>query len=263
MALSAAPATALPLQDLLKAASPSVVHLSLRDDRGKEEGSGSGFVISEDGQVATNFHVAEGAAHMVAIFADRKEVEIVGLRAFDEKADVAVLQLAKGHYPALRLAAKPASQGDDIVVIGSPLGLGHAVSSGIVSAVREHGTVTASDRDGQENWGLQITASIAPGSSGSPIINGDGEVIGLAVGEFEGTPMYFGVPVAKLQALLDAPATKMQPLKALEETPGTRSVRKNLLISAAFLTSLAVVWWIAFHRRSSRPHAAGWNSSRR
>jgi len=237
-----------PLQDIAKAAGPSVVHLSIRVARGKEVGSGSGFLISEDGRVATNHHVVDDAERMVAVFSDRHEVEVAGILAFDKDADVAIVKLRAGKYTPLRLSATPGKPGDEIVVIGSPLGLGQSLSTGIIGAVREHGTVTASDQDGIESWQLQITASIAPGSSGSPILNASGEVVGLAVGEMD-LGVYFGVPVAKLKALLDQKPETVKPLTAAH---AGRSVQTNLLISAGVLGSVGLAFWVSSYIQRRR-----------
>jgi serine protease Do len=252
--LAASPASAATVQELLQTASPSIAHLSIRDSRGEEEGSGSGFVISEDGHLATNFHVVEDAERIVAVFPEGKEVEVVGVRAFDKDSDVAIIQLMAGRYPPLKLGATPAKQGDDIVVIGSPLGLGHSISTGIVSAVREHGTVTSRNKEGMKSWGLQITASVAAGSSGSPILNLEGEVVGIVVGQMYGM-IHFGVPVARLGALLTKGAGEVQPLK----TTQARSVQTNLLISAGIFGGLALVGWllsVRHRRREATPQ--GW-----
>jgi S1-C subfamily serine protease len=258
-------AAPLPLQDLLKSAGPSVVHLSVRDAADEEEGSGSGFVISEDGRVVTNHHVIDGARRIIAVFADGKEVEVAGVWAFSgrEKDDIAVLQLGPGRYPALRLAVTPARQGDEVVVIGSPLGLSQAITTGIVAAVREHGTVTRRTKDGPESWGLQITAGIAPGSSGSPILNASGDVVGVAVGTWGGTAN-FGVPVARVQKLTEARNTTLDRVRPLSEAHDGPSLRTNLLVSAAIFGAIGLVWWLSGRKsRSGRKLASGWPPSGR
>jgi serine protease Do len=257
LACAAAPVIALPLHDIAKVASPSVVHLSIRDSSNEEDSSGSGFVISADGQVATNFHVVDEAERMVAVFPDGRQVDVVGIRAFDKEDDVAVLQLAPGSYPPLRLSETPAAPGDDIIVIGSPLGLGHSLSTGIIAATREHGTVTKGHKDGDESWQLQITAAIAPGSSGSPILNDSGDVVGLAVGRM-GDDVYFGIPIAKLKTVVEKMPAQARPLG---EAPHGRSVRTNLLISGALFSGIAAAYWgSAWLQRRRRRQVArtGW-----
>jgi S1-C subfamily serine protease len=256
-------AASLPLQDLLKNAGPSVVHLSVRDAADEEEGSGSGFVISEDGRLVTNRHVIDGARRIVAVFADGKEVAVAGVWAFSdsEKDDIAVLQLAPGRYPTLRLAGTPAQQGDEVVVIGSPHGLSQAITTGIVAAVREHGTVTRRTKDGPESWGLQITAGIAPGSSGSPILNTSGEVVGVAVGTWGGTAN-FGVPVERVRKLTDAKDGALDRVRPLSEARGGPSLRTSLLVSAALFGAIGLAWWLSGRKsRSPTKSASGWRRS--
>jgi S1-C subfamily serine protease len=253
--LATALALALPLQDLVQRSKGSIAHLSIRDSSNEEKSSGSGFVISADGKLATNFHVVDDAKRVVAVFSNGTEVDVVGVRAFDPEADIAILQLKPGTYTALPLATAPAKAGDEIVVIGSPLGLGEAISTGIVSAVREHGTAKPGNRPGMENWGLQITAAVASGSSGSPILNREAEVVGLAVGLVRGEAMYFGVPVAKLKKLIELGTGELRPLP---EARKGMSLRTNLLISGAFLGALAFIWWlVSFASRRSERRRSG------
>jgi S1-C subfamily serine protease len=246
-------ALALPLQDLVQRSKGGIAHLSIRDASNEEVSSGSGFVISRDGKLATNFHVIDQAKRVVAVFSNGTEVDVVGVRAFDPEADIAVLQLKPGAYSALPLATVPAKPGDEIVVIGSPLGLGEAISTGIVSAVREHGTARPGNRPGMESWGLQISAAVASGSSGSPILNAQAEVVGLAVGLVRGEAMYFGIPVAKLTKVMGLATGELKPFPEARKGP---SLRTNLLISGAFLGALGFTWWLVsfISRRGKRRH---------
>ena len=261
-ALSAAPtASALTVREILKIAKPGVARLSIRDAKGDEVGSGSGFVISGDGRLVTNHHVVDGASRVVATFADGPEAEVVGVRSYDAKADVAVLQLSPGTYTSLTLANVPAEQGDEIFVIGSPLGLSQSISTGIVSAVHPHGTVTKRDDDGMESWGLQITATVTGGSSGSPILNANSEVVGVVVGKSADGALHFGVPVAWLLPLLAAPNADVVPLKPIAQVQGGPGVRTNLLISAGVFGAIALAWWVASwrsRRRAARVVTRGW-----
>jgi S1-C subfamily serine protease len=242
-----------------------VVHLSVRDAGNEEEGSGSGFVLSEDGRIVTNHHVIDDASRIVAVFADGKEVEVVGVWAFSgrEKDDIAVLQLAPGRYPALRLAGTPAQPGDAVVVIGSPHGLSQAITTGIVAAVREHGTVTRRTKDGPKSWGLQITAGIAPGSSGSPILNASGDVVGVAVGTWGGTAN-FGVPVDRVRKLTESKGATLDRVRPLSEARGGPSLRTSLFVSAALFGAIGFAWWFSGRKsRSATRSASGWPPSGR
>lgn len=237
------PATvwALPLDQVIEKTKGSVAHISVVDSRGEEVSSGSGFVASTDGKLVTNYHVIAGVRKAVAIFADEAEVEIVGVVAADPHIDIAVLQLASNDRPALRLSERPAKQGDPVTVIGSPRGLSGTVSTGIVSALREKG-LTAEGADGAEpSWQLQITAALSPGSSGSPILDENGEVVGVAVGVHRGgQALNFGIPIAHARAALER-AGPAEPLSGFRQG---RSVAVNLLISAVGIGGVVLLIWL-------------------
>jgi S1-C subfamily serine protease len=128
--------------------------------------------------------------------------------------------------------------GQDVAVIGSPLGLSATVSVGIVSALRSDGLATQDvggngDTEVVKSWGLQVTAAISPGSSGSPIMDAQGKVIGVAVGNMGGGQnLNFGilssVPVRMLAALSEG----QTPLVVFRSQDNR--ARTNLAISAAF-----------------------------
>jgi S1-C subfamily serine protease len=245
LVLWGAGASALPLQELSATARGRVAHLSVRDDHGEEMSSGSGFVISSGGRLVTNFHVIDDAENIVAVFPDKREAKVTGVWAFDKDVDLAILQLEPGQYTPLALATEPAREGEDIVVIGSPLGLGNSISAGVVSAVRENGIEKTAHRDAQASWGLQFTAAAAPGSSGSPILRVDGEVVGVLVGHIGGMDgAHFGILVSRVQRLLGSAPEVVKPLAA---ATGARSTKTNLIISGVFFTGLALVWLAASH----------------
>ncbi len=161
---------------------PSVVKLDVTG--GGSSGSGSGVVISSDGQILTNNHVAELAADGGSIrvsFDDGSSApaEIVGL---DPLTDIAVVQTegVEGLTPASIGSSEELEVGEDVVAIGSPFGLDATVTTGIVSAVGrpvdvgrdEEGNVTAYPA-------IQTDAAINPGNSGGPLVDSQGRVIGI------------------------------------------------------------------------------------
>jgi len=243
---------AAPLEELLERTRGGVVHVSERDSSNKEVGNGSGFVISDDGKLATNHHVIEDARRLVAVFGGGKEVAVTGVWADDPSADLAILQLERGSYSSLRLAMVPAKQGASVVMIGSPLGLAGTVSTGIVSAVRERGPETRSVGDDLSSWGLQITAPMSPGSSGSPVLDDNAEVVGVAVGQrMRGQSLNFAIPVSYLRDLR-AKAEHAGAPRPLSTAVQGRTRADNLLISAGALLLTALVWWLA-SRRPEKP----------
>src|SRR5262249_28211760 len=146
--------------------------------------------------------------------------------------------------------------GEEVVVIGSPLGLSGTVSAGIVSAIREEGVSDVAQKDvfrGDSNydarsWGIQITAAISPGSSGSPILTKGGDVIGVAVGtRLDGQNVNFGVPIEVAKTLIASVGANATPKPFPDVTttdeakPGDHPLLRNLGISAAALAGLALV----------------------
>ena len=157
---------------------------------GKEKDSlGSGFVVSKDGVVVTNYHVAKSCIAEKATCVVKMEsgafFPVDAVVAVDEENDLALIKVMGKGLPIVRLAQQQSGKlGESVVVIGSPKGLETTVSDGIVSAIRGDGEV------------LQITAPISPGSSGSPVFNSKGEVIGVATFTVkEGQNLNFAIPV--------------------------------------------------------------------
>jgi len=156
---------------------------------------GTGFVVWKDGRIATNLHVLAGAREATVILTDKREFSDIEVLAVDPAHDLAIIRVAaKGLVPLVLGDSGAVKAGEHVVAIGHPLGLGNTVSDGIVSAVR--------DEDPQARL-LQITAPIAPGSSGGPIFNEHAEVIGVAtLFASEGQNLNFGVPVSYLKPML-------------------------------------------------------------
>ncbi len=162
---------------------PSVVQINVKGS--SESGSGTGIIISSDGEILTNNHVvapaAEGGSVTVA-FSDgtNAEAEIVGR---DPVTDIAVIKAAgkSGLQPATLGSSGDLKVGQDVVAIGSPFGLESTVTTGIVSALNR--PVTSSDGSGSEAPtvfpAVQTDAAINPGNSGGPLVDLDGNVIGI------------------------------------------------------------------------------------
>jgi S1-C subfamily serine protease len=144
-------------------------------------GSGSGFIISTDGLVVTNYHVIEGAraAGVQRHNGDSHRVQIVG---FDQDADIALLRIDANNLPTLSFAnSNDVRVGEKVIAVGNPAGLDFSVTQGIVSATKR--------TDNLNNEFIQIDVAINPGNSGGPLINTNGDVIGintLKIAEFEG-----------------------------------------------------------------------------
>lgn len=132
---------------------------------------GSGFLVSGDGFILTNAHILDGASLAVVYLFDgeRYNSKLIGV---DDSADVALLKI-EGEFDSLSLGDSDAvGIGDRVIAIGNPLGLSFSVTEGIISGI---------DREGDNNlpYYFQTDASLNPGNSGGPLINTEGEVIGI------------------------------------------------------------------------------------
>lgn len=182
------------LPELVRRIKPSVVSIVTYDFKGEKLSRGSGFFTSPD-RVVTNRHVLEGAYKAEIHTVNDLTYNVKGVLAVDGEGDIALLQvdIPPGIASPLNLIRTSPLEGESIVVIGNPLGLEGSISNGIVSAVRDI-----------PNFGriIQITAPISPGSSGSPVINMRGEVVGVATLQLtDGQSLNFAVPSARVVQL--------------------------------------------------------------
>ncbi len=233
---------------------PSVVHLSIRDSSGQEVATGSGFLVSADGSVVTNFHVIEEASSVLATLDTGRTVVVRGVLASDRAGDIALLQLEGRGYSSLPLgSSKGLRAGDAVFVIGSPEGLSGTLSTGIVSAIRQEGAGDPGSRKEQAEhraWAIQITAPISPGSSGSPVMTENGEVVAVAVGQMNsGQALNFCVPIERAAVLLNRLDPARQPERFAR---ASRSLATNLEISAVVFGLLGVVLWLGLRRSPTR-----------
>lgn len=161
------------LPTIVKKIEPFTVLILTYNAEGKAVSQGSGFFISNDGDVITNYHVLEGAKSAVVKMIDGKTYPIKQVVAEDKEWDIVRISvdIPKHVVHSLPVSSALPQVGERIVVIGSPLGFEQTVTDGIVSAVREIPTFGKI---------IQITAPISHGSSGSPVVNMKGDVAGVA-----------------------------------------------------------------------------------
>jgi tetratricopeptide (TPR) repeat protein len=182
------------LPELVKRIKPSAVAIETYDSKGAIISRGSGFFVAAD-RVITNRHVIERAARVEIHLMDGKKFPVRGVLAIDGEGDLALLQVdvPRGLAFPLPIVRAAPQEGESIVVIGNPYGLEGSVANGIVSAVREisgYGKI------------IQITAPISPGSSGSPVVNMAGQVVGVATLQAaEGQSLNFAVPAERITQL--------------------------------------------------------------
>ena len=182
------------LPELVKRIKPSSVAIETFDSRGNTLSRGSGFFVAPD-RIVTNRHVIERSSRVEIHLMDGKKFVVKGVLAVDGEGDLAMLQVdvPKNLAIPLPIVRTVPQEGESIVVVGNPFGLEGSVSNGIVSAVREisgYGRI------------IQITAPISPGSSGSPVVNMYGQVIGVAsLQAAEGQSLNFAVPSERILQL--------------------------------------------------------------
>jgi serine protease Do len=158
----------------------------------KQQGQGSGFIISKDGFILTNNHVVEGADSINVTLSDNREFDakVIGT---DPQSDVALLKIEDpANLPVLPLGdSGNLEAGEWVIAIGNPFGLSQTVTVGVVSATGRSG-VGISD---YENF-IQTDAAINPGNSGGPLLNGRGEAVGINTALFSRTGGYMGIGFA-------------------------------------------------------------------
>jgi S1-C subfamily serine protease len=157
---------------------------SLGFPQGEEEALGSGFVIDRQGHILTNAHVVEGAKSVTVGFSSASgldntyKAKVLGL---DKSTDVAVLEPqnlpATAVHPLQMGSVRDVSVGDPVVAIGNPLGEDRTVTSGIISAIQR--SISSLQNGVQIQGAIQTDASINHGNSGGPLINNQGQVIGI------------------------------------------------------------------------------------
>ena len=182
------------LPELVRRVKPSAVAIETFDASGKSISRGSGFFVAPD-RIVTNRHVIERSSRVEILLSSGRKFTARGILAVDGEGDLALIQVsvpAEFSIP-LPVTETAPEEGESVVVIGNPFGLEGSVSNGIVSAVREipgYGKI------------IQITAPISPGSSGSPVVNMRGEVVGVATLQAaEGQSLNFAVPSARIARL--------------------------------------------------------------
>jgi serine protease Do len=174
-----------PLVLAVRKVKPSIISLKVerKSQWGKKEGIGTGVIIDERGYAITNRHVAGGASKIQVALPDKTEVN-AQLVFEDPINDLAILKLPAGKYQPLVLGpGSDLMEGETVIAIGHPYGLTNTVSTGIISALGREIDLGANTH--LTNL-IQHTACINPGNSGGPLVNINGELIGINVALREG-----------------------------------------------------------------------------
>jgi S1-C subfamily serine protease len=209
---ASAPAQTQTAREIARESFLSVVMIIAKQPNGKTVSLGSGFFI-EPGVIATAYHVVKGASALYAKGVGERQLIQVRVVALDAKKDLALLgRPSEPRIPpfsefeaTLALRGLPLGDssavevGEEVYAVGNPEGLEGTFSQGIISGIRRVG-----DRDL-----IQITAPISHGSSGGPVLNKHGQVVGIAVGAIRtGQNLNFAIPASQLQSLVEGMQSK-------------------------------------------------------
>jgi S1-C subfamily serine protease len=207
----------LDIPAISRQANGSIVSIVMSDKDGHPLAQGSGFLVSKNGHVVTNYHVIKSGTSAVVKLPDGAFFAVDGVLASNKDRDVAIIKAHGNDFRTLTLGDSNRLQvGEEVVAIGNPLSLESTVSNGIVSAIR-----TVEDEGGKF---VQITAPISPGSSGGPLFNMAGEVVGITTSHLiGGQNLNFAIPINDAKPLLAGRAS--QALLALPNEPEAAPVR--------------------------------------
>ena len=174
---------------------PSVVSILTFDASRALLGQGSGFIVARN-QIVTNYHVIDGSSTATVVFSDGSMTAITALIAASGPKDLVILEAETGTRPSLVLGDElQLKVGETVYAIGTPQGLSGSFSSGLVSAFRQD----------EGEFGIQITTVIAPGSSGGPLLNAQGQVVDVATLQLDKTEFGFAMGAGDVKRLLKAP----------------------------------------------------------
>jgi len=224
------------VEDIIKDASPSVVKIVVYDITGTKRGEASGFFIAR-GKIVTNAHVVDGA-YSAEVHSLLNRYEQITISKRDNDVDLALLTVNGVEEPSMALAdTGELRPGQRVLAIGNPLGLVRTVTDGLISAVRGVPGVLQI---------IQISAPISPGSSGGPLLNLRGEVIGVtSAGMSEGQNLNFAIGIETLKQFLQLPDNP-ELLKKARTSVLWRTILKwamNIVIGIIFV-AFGGGWWI-------------------
>ena len=194
--------------DVIEKCRPSMVFVQT------DRGFGSGFFVSENGDILTNHHVINNAEYISVTPYNGKPVAAL-VKDFDAIQDMALLKVNNLHANYLQITKTPPKLGEEVIAIGNPRGFIDTVSNGIASGLRR-------DRDNNNALWLQFTAPISPGSSGGALLNLNGEVVGMPTKFYRDSQnLNLAVPSDVLTKFLNSAISK--PARALANTPARRN----------------------------------------
>jgi S1-C subfamily serine protease len=188
--------------EITKKIAPAVVLIKGKTDT--VDLVGTGFIISSDGQIATNLHVIESLRNGGVQLASGEKFDSFSVLAFDARKDIAIIKIPGFDLPSVPLGNSNNVQvGEPVLVVGSPLGLQGSVTTGVISSVRD-------DPAGGGFKVIQTDASANPGNSGGPLVNRQSEVVGIVTFKISGGEnLNFAIPANYLRGLMTTSGSAM------------------------------------------------------
>jgi tetratricopeptide (TPR) repeat protein len=180
-------------QDIFKNVSPAIVYITTKT-LAEEEFLGSGFILDSDGVIVTNYHVIRDAKEINVKMRDGAIYPVNYIIYYDANRDLCLFKIDARNLPVIPLGDSNALQiGEKIYVIGNPLGLEYTFSDGMLSGMRDFQSVKL----------LQFTAPISPGNSGGPILNSQGQAIGVVTSFMkEGQNLNFALAINEVKPFI-------------------------------------------------------------
>jgi Trypsin-like peptidase domain len=216
------------IPQIVAKAKQAVVQITAFDEKRQPLKTGTGFFVTGDGYLLTNNHVIAGASYILAQTSSGAayNFEAVVVRSADP--DLAMLKFTTTDVPHLQLGSSADTvEGQKVLVIGNPEGLQGTVSDGIVAAFRDDRTY------------IQITAPISPGSSGSPVLDESGQVIGMATLVFrEGQNLNFAISSERIQSFLLNEVNKRQAQATPSATPPNTSPQPEAVAQSSLVVAV-------------------------
>ena len=183
---------------------PVPLHIPDGKDEDKPDATGTGVVITDKGDILTNLHVIRTTDRWVVTFWDgsKSDAQVVNVQPENDLAVIRAKKAPDDLKPAALASTAGLNPGDTVVAVGFPFGLGPSVSAGVVSGLKR-AFVDPDRKDGAPRLSnlIQFDAAVNPGNSGGPLINREGEVVGIVTALFNPTGqkvfagMAFAVPI--------------------------------------------------------------------
>ncbi|HOW34992.1 MAG TPA: trypsin-like peptidase domain-containing protein [Candidatus Omnitrophota bacterium] len=202
------------ISNLFSQNADAVVLIGAADRSGKNSRAGTGFVITPDGFIVTNYHLLDKAKRIVIKLKNNTGYLKVKIVAIDTINDIALIKISGKNLSTVKLGDSDSVKvGQRVVTIGNPLGLAETVSDGLISSLRNTSKGVGL---------LQISVPLSPGSSGGPLFNLAGEVVGVTVASHpKGQNLNFAVPINAVKPLL----RKTSYARYLKKSLGAKLIR--------------------------------------